>query len=323
MHTPTRQLTLAVMLIALGLHADAEQSRQGELTAGQNILWMDPGDVASLDFQYGTGGSDRQPQPPFQFVDEDLSGTNPKINVTDSRGMKWNIKWGEEASPSTFCTRLVWACGYFVQPEYFLPQGEIYGVHGLKRAESRVAKDGSFVNARFQLRSDWPQYQEGQHWKWTKNPFVGTHEFQGLKILVLLVSNWDSKDPNLSIFEDNSADGLRYFYADDDWGASLGKWGGRFSRSKWDCKGFTKETSHFVTVGGDGFLRWGFKGKNEKDVRSDITVEDVRWLLQYLGQVTDEQINDGLNASGASAEDVDCFARALRMRIEQLQRLAS
>src|SRR5262249_27168797 len=156
---------------------------------------------------------------PFQFVDEDLSGTNPKINVTDNRGWNWNVKWGEEARPSTFCTRLVWACGYFVQPEYFLPYGSIDGVHGLRRAKSRVAKDGSFVNARFQLRSDWPQYMPGEHWKWTKNPFVGTREFQGLKILVLLVSNWDPKEANLSVFEDNRGDGLRYFYANDDWGA--------------------------------------------------------------------------------------------------------
>ena len=293
------------------------------LPAGQNVLWMDPGDVASLDFQYGIGGSHRQPQPPFQFVDEDMSGTNPKINVTDSRGMNWNVKWGEEARPSTFCTRLLWACGYFAQPEYFLTEGRIDGVHGLRRARPRVSKDGSFVNARFQLRSDWPQYMYGEHWKWTENPFVGTREFQGLKILVLLVSNWDPKEANLSIFEDKRADGLRYFYANDDWGASLGKWGGRFSRSKWDCSGFTKETSNFVTVSKDGSLRWGFRGKDDKDIRSDITIEDLRWLLGYLGRITDKQITDGLITSGADPENVDCFARALRMRIEQLQRLAS
>jgi hypothetical protein len=322
MHTPTWQLILVVMLIAFGLQAGAEQGRQ-ELTAGQNVLWTDPGDVPSLDFQFGIGGRDRQPQPPFQFVDEDSSGTNPKINVTDSRGRNWNVKWGEEASPTTFCTRLVWACGYFVQPEYFLFHGRIEGVHGLKRARSRVAKDGSFVNARFQLRSDWPEYMRGQHWKWKENPFAGTHEFQGLKILVLIVSNWDPKESNLSIFEDNGADGLRYFYANDDWGAALGKWGGRISRTKWDCNGFTKETSKFVALSENGSLRWGFRGKNEKDIMSDITVEDVRWLLQYLGKVTDKQITDGLTASGADPANVACFVRALRMRIEQLQRLAS
>jgi hypothetical protein len=163
----------------------------------------------------------------------------------------------------------------------------------------------------------------GQHWKWTKNPFLDTHEFQGLKILVLLVSDWDPKESNLSIFEDKSTDGLRYFYANDDWGAALGKWGGRMSRSKWDCNGFTKETSKFVVLTDSGSLRWGFRGKKEEDITSDITVDDVRWLLKYLGKVTDKQLTDGLAASGAEPENVDCFARALRMRIEQLQRLAS
>jgi hypothetical protein len=70
-------------------------------------------------------------------------------------------------------------------------------------------------------------------------------------------------------------------------------------------------------------LQWGFKGKNRKDVTSDITVQDVQWLLQYLGQVTDAQIRTGLVASGATPEKVDCYASALRQRIEQLQRVSA
>ena len=81
--------------------------------------------------------------------------------------------------------------------------------------------------------------------------------------------------------------------------------------------------SNFVTAAENGLLKWGYRGKNQTEITSDITVEDVRWLLQYLGRVTDEQITEGLIASGASPENVDCFARALRLRIEQLQRLAS
>src|SRR5262249_6333129 len=151
--------------------------------------WSEPGDVASLDFRYGVGGSERQPQPPFHFVNEDTSGTSPKINVTDSRGTNWNVKGGREPSASTFCSRLLWACGYFAQTEYFVPQGRIEDVRGLERARSFVSKDGSFVKARFQLRSGTPKYLKGQHWTWAKNPFSGTRQLQGLKILLLLVSN--------------------------------------------------------------------------------------------------------------------------------------
>ena len=53
---------------------------------GRFVLWTDPGNVQSLDFKYGVGGPENQPKPPFRFVDEDLSGTNPKVNVVDERG---------------------------------------------------------------------------------------------------------------------------------------------------------------------------------------------------------------------------------------------
>src|SRR2546427_8378243 len=134
--------------LAMSLGSPQAAPHKFTLTEGNNILWTDPGDVASLDFEYGIGGSEHQPQPPFHFLNEDFSGSNPKVNVTDRAGTKWNVKWGHEASPSTFCTRLLWACGYFAETEYFLPRGRIDGAHDLKRAHSYIAEDGSFVNAR-------------------------------------------------------------------------------------------------------------------------------------------------------------------------------
>jgi hypothetical protein len=313
---------IVALAIPLGWPQAQPQKKLGD---GLDVLWTEPGDVASLDFSYGVGGPEGQPQPPFRFVNEDASGTNPKVNVMDANGRKWNVKWGEEANPSTFCSRLLWACGYFSQTEYFLAKGQINDARRLQRAQTFIAKDGSFVNARFQLRAESPKYLKGEHWTWTTNPFVGTHQLQGLKILALLVSNWDTKESNLTIFEAeaNGTEERRYLYVDDDWGASFGRWGNIMSRSKWDCKGFTAQTANFVKRLDDGSLHWGFKGKNHKDVTSEITVDDVRWLLQYLGRVTDTQIRVGLAASGATPERVNCFAPALRDRIEQLQRVSA
>src|SRR5881296_1890464 len=144
------------------------------VTGGLNILWTDPGDVASLDFQYGIGGTEGQPQPPFRFLNEDSSGSSPKVNVSDGGGRRWNVKWGPEANPGTFCSRLLWACGYFAETEYFLAHGRIEGAHGLKRAGSRISDDGSFEDARFQLRKASPKYLEGYSWAWPNNPFSGT-----------------------------------------------------------------------------------------------------------------------------------------------------
>ena len=305
---------------------------------GDNILWTDPGDSSLLDFEFGAGGSARRPQAPYRFVSEDESGTSPKINVTDDQGVSWNIKFGEEATPSTFCTRLVWACGYFVPTEYFVERGRIEGTQGLTRAKDYVSQDGAFVNGRFQLRSDSPRYLPGQGWTWLDNPFVGTHELQGLKILMLLVSNWDTKDArdfatvphqglqmdsNLVIFADDSTGERRYLYSNDDWGASMGRWGNIFARSKWDCLGFAEQNRHFVELRDDGTIEWGFNGKHSKDITTNVEISDVQWLLHYLGRITDEQIRRGLAASGATSHQTECYTRALRQRIQQLEHIAA
>jgi len=42
----------------------------------------------------------------------------------------------------------------------------------------------------------------------------------------------------------------------------------------------------------------------------------VKWLLQYVvGRITDDQFRDGLRASGATPDEVECFMRSLRVRI--------
>jgi hypothetical protein len=325
---------LAAVATLAGSQSGVKPTKDETGVEPEAILWIDPGDPSLRDFENGIGGSESRPEPPFQFVDEDRSGTSSKINVTDGRGRSWNVKWGREVSASVFCTRLVWACGYFTEPEYFIASGRIEGVKGLKRAGSHISHDGSFKRARFQLRSDTPKFVEGRSWTWAENPFVGTRQFQGLKILMLLLSNWDGKDArdfvdggsrmdsNLGIFLDELTGKPRYFYADDDWGASLGKWGGTLTWTKWDCKGFADQTSDFVKQKKNGELKWGYDGKHEKDLTSDISVADVQWLLQYLGRITDEQIRRGLESSGASPKDTQCYVEALSERIEKLKRIA-
>jgi hypothetical protein len=312
-----RRLVLSVLVVVFTVGAHEHDDRKKEAARpGEKVIWLDPGDPSQFDFQYGAAGSERQPQAPFSFVNEDLSRTTPKINVVDSRGVAWNVKWGEEASPSVFCTRLTSACGYLAEPEYFVAKGRIDKVRNLSRARRYVAKDGSFVNARFQLRTDSPKYLQGEYWPLDKNHFLGSPEFQGMRILMLLVSNWDKRDSNFGIFEDVSAGTPRYLYVQTDWGASLGSYGNAFTRSKWHCRDFADQTEGFVKGVDRDRMKWGFGDWN------DIRVSDVRWLLQYLGKITDTQIRLGLSTSGATPDEVDCFTEALRDRIEQLQRAA-
>lgn len=50
---------------------------------------------------------------------------------------------------------------------------------------------------------------------------------------------------------------------------------------------------------------------------------DVKWLVQYLGRVTDDQIRMGLRTSGASEEETQNCLEGLRMRIGQLRTVAN
>jgi hypothetical protein len=157
---------------------------------------------------------------------------------------------------------------------------------------------------------------------------VGTRELNGLKILLMLMSNWDAKDSrdgagsNTAIYAKAGPDGDRLYYAFDDWGATLGKWGGFFSRDKWNADGYSEQTRNFArTVDGET-IRWGYRGKHAKDVTSGIHIDDARWLLTYLSGVTDEELRAGLQASGATAPETDTYARNIRERIGQLQHLS-
>ena len=254
---------------------------------GKYVLWHDPGAVETLDFRYGIGGPDLAPKPPYTFVERDNSGTTPKIKVKDANGREYVVKFGSEASPDTFCTRVAWALGYYVEPEYFVPEGTIQG------APKLVDKDGRFQNGRFQLRSREPKYVKVADWSWTDNPFLGTPELNGLKVLMMLLSNWDDKDArdydkrgsNTAIYQ---KDDLLIFFIDD-WGGAMGSWGKYFTRSKWNAKNFRDQSAHFVDLK-DGSLHWGYTGQHTAFMTRDLKPGDIAWLMQYLGRITDEQL---------------------------------
>ena len=90
----------------------------------------------------------------------------------------------------------------------------------------------------------------------------------------------------------------------------------------WDCQGYTGQTANFVKAVNGKRVLFGYAGQHTDDFKAPVTVDDVRWLMQYLGRITDAQIETGLLASGATKEEQECFTRALRDRIEQLRKVA-
>lgn len=98
----------------------------------------------------------------------------------------------------------------------------------------------------------------------------------------------------------------------------MGKFGSPVTRTKWDCAGYESQNAEFITGVERGVISWGYTGQRTDEAIEGVTIEDVRWLYDYLGRITDEQLRDGLLASGATATEVECFTRALRERINLL-----
>ena len=298
----------------------------------QAVIWRDPGNVAGLDLAAGPGGTTGAPRPPFRFVEEHLTGSQPCLSVRDARGLTWRVKWGDEVNVEALATRLAWAAGYFVEITYYVAEGTIEGANALQRAAGCIDDQGRFTDARFELDEDGVIKHFDEHsWAWNDNPFVGTHELNGLKIVMMWLSNWDAKDvrdvargSNTAIFEYPRETGFREArYLIIDWGGALGRWGNIVKRGRWDCDAFAAETKAFITGVDGGRVRFGYTGQRTADIAEGIAVSDVTWLMRSLSALTAKQIADAVRASGGSPEQAAVFAHALRERLDMLQHVAT
>jgi hypothetical protein len=313
--------TLAALLVLAVASADSLSADE----ALPKVLWRAPNPMTLQDWICGPGGCDRAPAPPFQFLHEEFSGSNSKMTVQDAKGRTWSVKFGAEVIPECFAPRFLQAMGYAAETTYFVATGKIIGVHDLRNASRMVKKDGTFTKARFELRGQ-PDlvFMKGSDWSWVDNPFRGTPELAGLRIVMMMLSNWDAKDArdigdsNNGVFREAAGEGdLRYEVFD--WGASLGRWGGLLRRDQSDCAGFAEDTRNFVKGVHQNNVEWGFTGKHWQDLTAAITVDHVRWLMPYLLRITPEQMHAGLKASGATEREAACWTSAIEERIRQLQ----
>jgi len=305
---------------------------EAPLRSRRAVIWRDPGLAESLDLAAGPGGRDGAPAPPFRFIEEHVTGSFPSVSVRDARGRVWRVKWGHEVHTEVFATRMAWAAGYFVEVNYFVPSGSIEGAAGLQRARTCISDDATFRDARFELDEAGVVKHFDEHsWAWNDNPFVGTRELNGLKIVIMLLSNWDNKDvrdvargSNTAIFEHHIARGvLEARYLIIDWGAALGAGGSNvLKRGRWDPEAFAAQNSQFVLGTDNDCIQWGYKGQRTTDAVADITRRDVEWIYGYLGGISDEQLAAGLRASGGTETEIADFTRALRERLDRLGEIA-
>lgn len=307
--------------------------------SGTKIIWRDPGNVAGRDLRYGPAPGHLAPLAPFTFVEEDKSGESPKFVVTDSNGVKWQVKLGEEAQAETVATRLVWAVGYFAEETHYFDRVTIKGMRKLSRGMEHVSGN-AVKGARFEARRD--HIKRGETWDWDKNPFQNTHELNGLKVLMILLNNYDTRPENNRVLyvRDSTTGRQEAQYTVADLGATLGKAGGLGGkRSKNNLEDFV--STRFVKgVDDDGSVEFDYdtrptrlgwlsivhypyyrsQVKKEKSMRG-IPVEHARWIGSLLSQLTDEQLHTAFNTAGYDRATATGYVNALRQRINQLTRL--
>ncbi|MGH9945197.1 MAG: hypothetical protein ACRD9R_22835 [Pyrinomonadaceae bacterium] len=307
-----RDLVALVFVIILGASSQAlGKQKKSEvkkpLPKGTPVLWQEPSDLESRDLFWGPGGRAMRPDlRRVTFIKDQKGGFTTKYRVRDASGREWVAKIGKEAQSETAATRLLWAAGYFPEVTYLAPSVNIRG-------------KGTFENVRFEARSkDVKRFDE---WAWEDNPFMGTRELQGLKVVMVLLNNWDIKDENnVIIYAPEGGGQLRY--AISDLGATFGKAGGLFwqlTRSRNKPEDFAD--AKFIEGVKEGYVDFSYGGKMP-ELFEEITVEQARWIGGYLARLSDQQLNDAFRAANYTPAEVRLLTLAVRARINELSGLA-
>lgn len=296
------------------------------------VLWHDPGPISALDLFYGQGGKNGQPTPPFTFESEDAKGTNPKFDVLDANNIKWRVKLGDEARPEVVASRLLWATGYFVNDDYLLASADVKSLH-LKRGASLTNGD-RISDARFARK---PAGQENIGiWKWKDNPFIGTKEYNGLRVMMAVMNNWDLKDVNNAVFADKNTG--RQILLTSDIGATFGTNGLSWTkaRSKGNIESF--ENSKFITrttdtevdfatpkrptavlVESAGTAIKSYEERSDMEwIGRNIPREDAKWIGSLLKQLRHQQLLDAFRAGHFPPEQIDAYVEVVESRIHEL-----
>jgi hypothetical protein len=348
-HRSSRKLTAITPLLFIVLYpvaAPTPPSRRNrakrpklEITAAEPnaVLWQIPANITSRNLFYGPGGKDHVPPLTFVFEQEDLKGSNPKFVVRDSSGVRWKIKLGPEARPETVASRLVWAVGYFANEDYFLPRVRVRRLpRHLQRGEKYIQAGGWVRGVRLKryVRSE----KKIGYWSWRRNPFTGTKQLGGLRVMMALINNWDLKDDNTSIYrERRDSSAPLHVYMVSDLGSSFGTSGQSWTDAK--SKGNLNSYVHskFVSKITPQYVDFDMPTRPAllyffalpefiTDLRSrwigrHIPRVNARWIAGLLDRLSSEQIRDAFRAAGYSPAQVQGFAAVVKHRIQVLNGL--
>lgn len=299
------------------------------------VLWRQPEDIAARNLFYGQGGEKHQPAAPFTFEAEAKNGSNPKFDARDADGKRWRVKLAEEARPEVVASRLLWAVGFYANDDYLLPYAKVEGI-ALKRGADLI-HDGHVTEARF-ARKPGGQSKIGT-WKWKENPFLGSREFNGLRVMMAVMNNWDLKDENNAVYRDekNNQD----IFLVNDVGATFATthMTNRRFKDKGNVESF--RNSKFIVKATDRRVDFGtpapptglllgslgftaaefFKRQGLDWICKDIPRADARWMASLLTQLSHEQIVDAFRAGHFPQDSINEYVGIVEDRIAQLKAL--
>ena len=145
-------------------------------------------------------------------------------------------------------------------------------------------------------------------WQWKDNPFYGTKEFNGLRVMMAVMNNWDLKDENNSIYSDSKTGSMIFLV--NDVGASFGAngLGWTRSRSKGNIDSFRDSkfiqrmtesevdfstpkapTGIFIVSAGTTIGTYAKRASLDWIGRK-IPRADAKWVGSLLGQLTHTQL---------------------------------
>jgi hypothetical protein len=298
---------LIVLSLVTGTYAQKKKAVAQPVPQGTAIMWEADG-IADRDLFDGPGGEAMRPDlTSIKLIKEEKGGHNKKYRISDGSGRIWVAKLGREAKPETAAVRLLWGLGYKTEVNYLVPSITIPG-------------KGTFQNVRLEARPD--NIERLSEWKWKDNPFVGTKELQGLKMMMVFLNNWDVLDLQNKILQD----GNENHYIVSDLGSTFGRLGNnnlpiiyRLGRSTGKPSHYLK--SKFVKGVEKGQVKLAYKGKN-RGLFKGFTVAQARWLANLLTRLSDKQINDAFRAANYSPAEIATYTTAVKNKIAELDRVA-
>ena len=306
-----RIVTVALIAFAAACAGVARPQVQNAPPPAGVSMWVEPTDIASRDLYYGPWGQEHAPDPNdvYDLVELKHSGVNLGMTVKDSKGREWSVKQpfpgnlDSEAPVEVVVSRLLSAVGYRQPPVYFLGSFTLKDDFGSKTT----------VGGRFRPKLE--ELDEEDEWDWANNPFVGTREYQGLIVALVMFNSTDLKNSNNSLYEHKDGDLVEQWYVARDVGSALGDTQ-RMAPRKNHIESFER-MPFILGVKPNGFVEFAYNGWYQNLIEDRIKPEDVAWISNLFARLSDKQMQDAFRAAGYDPDIASRFIAKLREKIQQ------